>query len=138
MAIKVTIRRPNGAIEETINKHYGNVMPGLLEAFQKANREAGRGEVLSIEYCDPRSEADKAYAAVFAARCEADDIEGRQMEIANGWERAAAAREKATRLMAEWRAKYPEAAAARDAKNAAEKARKATDLGQSFAARNID
>lgn len=104
----VTIRRPNGKTETVdVSKSFPLGMPATLQdRMRRETRDAGRGEVLSIDETDTRTasqiEADEAMRAVNEARNEASIIR------ANGGVSAAiAADAKTEKMEADYKANYP-------------------------------
>lgn len=59
--IELTIKRPNGEIEKV--QREGGMTPVMFEKIQEATLNAGRGEVLSWELVDPRTDEEKAALA---------------------------------------------------------------------------
>ena len=60
--IELTIKRPNGEIEKVATEFAG-MTKVLFGKIQEATRNAGRGEVLSWELVDTRTDDEKAALA---------------------------------------------------------------------------
>ena len=56
--IVLTIRRPNGEIEKV--RREGGMTKVIFEKMQEATRNAGRGDILSWELVDDRTDEEKA------------------------------------------------------------------------------
>jgi hypothetical protein len=59
--IELTIKRPNGEIEKV--QREGGMTKVMFEKMQEATRNAGRGEVLSWELVDTRTDEEKTALA---------------------------------------------------------------------------
>lgn len=56
--IELTIKRPNGEIEK-VETEFGGMTQVMFEKIQEATLNAGRGEVLSWELVDTRTDEEK-------------------------------------------------------------------------------
>ena len=60
--IELTIKRPNGEVEKV--QREGGMTKVMFEKIQEATRNAGRGEILSWELVDDRTDEEKAAHAL--------------------------------------------------------------------------
>jgi uncharacterized small protein (DUF1192 family) len=60
--IELTIKRPNGEIEKV--QREGGMTKIMFEKMQEATRNAGRGEILSWEQVDTRTDEEKSAHAL--------------------------------------------------------------------------
>ena len=127
MKTLITVNRPNGTTEiiDVTSRVGVNPPSALKRQMESATRNAGRGEIVKWEQVDDRSEADKAYSEVLAARAAVSSAESARYHDPA---RICAARKAADQAEADWARQYPEAAAAKRRAAQASAQRKADAL----------